>query len=222
MKILSFLAKLVFFIVATAMFLPAKVAYFDGADQKKWQPTQAIITKSELGVKMVEDIRAKHKNQAKYEVNPMRETYFWDLEYSYTFNNQKYVKQGVYVNLKSSSYNKQDYTNRVLNNPVESKITAYVNPKKPEQAYIDRRTEGGIESWYNITRFFFYVSILLFFIPLFKWVYRVLTESSNLKPVSDVVDDPKLAEEEKPKVKEKTAEPTVQRSKKFKDDTFIR
>ena len=160
-------AKLVFFVIALFMFMPAKLAYIGGADQKTWIPTEAIITKSELGVNLAvkkAEILKDDKTVASFN----EDTYFWDVEYKYTVNNHEFTGEGIYVSLKTSSGDKSKYKQKVKNYPVGSKITAYVSPNKNEYAYLERRTEGGIETWYNVTRVLFYLSILLFFTPLIK------------------------------------------------------
>ena len=174
MAIISFVFKVIFFIISLVMFIPAKIAYFDGADQKTWLATPAKVLKSELGVRKADDkakLNKKNNEDEGFKIT-LEDTYFWNVEYEYVYDGISQKREGIYVNLKSSDGNKDRYLTRAKQHPVGSKITVYVNPEDSSQAYIDRRTEGGIESWYNITRVMFYLSIFLFFTPLIKFIYK--------------------------------------------------
>lgn len=210
MVIIKFLAKLAFFILALIMFLPAKLAYFDGADQKKWVATQATITKSQLGVVTTEEKLAEDKEKGFIIKDEYKPSFYWDVEYSYKYDNQEYSRAGIYVLMKSTDDKKTRHMTRAAKHPVGSKITVYVNPKDVDEAYIDRRTEGGIETWYNVTRFFFYLSILLFFTPAFRWLYKELKEDKVVKTVDTQTTKENIV---------KKPEPTVQR-KNANDDGF--
>jgi len=184
MKIITFLLKVVFFVVALVMFIPAKITYLDGADQKAWLATPAKVLKSELGVRKADDKGKSNKkdNEDESFKITLEDTYFWNVEYEYVYGGISQKREGIYVSLKSSDGNKAKYLTRSKQYPVGSKITVYVNPEDSSQAYIDRRTEGGIESWYNITRVMFYLSILLFFTPLLD-KFRQKEEPKSEAPI---------------------------------------
>lgn len=161
------------------MFIPAKLAYIGGADQKTWQPVSATILKSDLGIIEKEESDEINKDGSKYVGFKSIDKYFWDVKYQYNYENETRIREGIYVNLKSYSTKKYNYLKRVKEHKVGSNITVYVNPNDPSEAYIDRRTEGAIETWYKVTQFFFYLSILLFFTPLFRFIYKKYKDSNK-------------------------------------------
>lgn len=169
MNYLTMIFKILFFVVSALMFIPAKIAYYGGADQKTWVQTQATVIKSELGIRMPVEGEKLDKP-----------TYFWDVEYEYIVDNMQYTRKGIFVTLQASDGNKSVHEQRVNNYPEGSQINVYVNPNNAEQAYIIRRTEGAIESWYNTTRLMFYLSIFLFFVPLIR-SYKEKLEARKVK-----------------------------------------
>lgn len=179
MKILFFILKVLFFGASLLMFIPAKLAYIGGADQKTWQPVSATILKSDLGVIEKEESDKINEDGSKYVGFKNIDKYFWDVKYQYNYENETRIREGIYVNLKSYSTKKYNYLKRVKEHKVGSNITVYVNPNAPSEAYIDRRTEGAIETWYKVTQFFFYLSILLFFTPLFRFIYKKYKDSNK-------------------------------------------
>lgn len=179
MKILFFILKVLFFGASLLMFIPAKLAYIGGADQKTWQPVSATILKSDLGIIEKEESDEINKDGSKYVGFKSIDKYFWDVKYQYNYENETRIREGIYVNLKSYSTKKYNYLKRVKEHKVGSNITVYVNPNDPSEAYIDRRTEGAIETWYKVTQFFFYLSILLFFTPLFRFIYKKYKDSNK-------------------------------------------
>lgn len=179
MKILFFILKVLFFGASLLMFIPAKLAYIGGADQKTWQPVSATILKSDLGIIEKEESDEINKDGSKYVGFKSIDKYFWDVKYQYNYENETRIREGIYVNLKSYSTKKYNYLKRVKEHKVGSNITVYVNPNAPSEAYIDRRTEGAIETWYKVTQFFFYLSILLFFTPLFRFIYKKYKDSNK-------------------------------------------
>ncbi|MCP4356331.1 MAG: DUF3592 domain-containing protein [Proteobacteria bacterium] len=159
MLIISNILKTIFFIITLIIFISAKLAYFGGEDQKTWKPVQAAVLKSELGIEKLSKTVEKDNfmNQ---------DTYFWDVKYKYNYQGLDFEREGIYVNLKSTSDEKSEYQIQVKQYPRGSEITVYVNPESPDEAYLIRRTEGAIESTYKFAKYLMYFAIFLFFTPL--------------------------------------------------------
>lgn len=104
-------------------------AYQRAVETRSWPTVEATIITSRVGDKLV----PRNTPPA----------YTWDLAYRYRFDGQEWTADR-YRRVPTSSGDRERIERQVRENPVGSKVTAWVNPDDPSQAVLEHETKAAL------------------------------------------------------------------------------
>lgn len=99
--------------------------FLKSRDAVNWEPVEAVVTTSEVTVSRDSD----------------GTTYNIKFAYTYTYGGQNYASDS-YGFVSVGRGNRGPFDEIARNHPVGSTVTAYVNPKAPDQAVVDRTLQS--------------------------------------------------------------------------------